>query len=107
MLNDPKIIKVGVDPICDASKLEEHYGITLCGTLDLRALAKELNYLPNGLAKLAETHLNFTYKNKRITLSNWHTKKLSYQQIRYAALDAIVVFLLFQKFHLELKTKRG
>lgn len=70
-------------------------------------MAKELNYPPTGLAKLAETHLKFTYKDMRIILSDWYAKHLSEGQIQYAALDSIVVLLLFQKFHAELQNKKG
>lgn len=71
-------------------------------------MAKELNYSPTGLAKLAETHLKVkAYKDMQIILSNWYAKHLSAGQVRYAALDAIVVLLLFQKFHTELQNKKG
>ncbi|EDS34527.1 3'-5' exonuclease [Culex quinquefasciatus] len=100
LLNDPKIIKAGVESIRDAQFLDQDYGFTVQGAIDLRFLYPQTHQQqPIGLAALAEKELHvYLNKDKAITLSGFNQPILSYEQIQYAAGDAIVGANLFDKF---------
>ncbi|XP_039453602.1 exonuclease 3'-5' domain-containing protein 2-like isoform X2 [Culex pipiens pallens] len=100
LLNDPKIIKAGVESIRDAQFLDQDYGFTVQGAIDLRFLYPQTHQQqPIGLAALAEKELHvYLNKDKALTLSGFNQPILSYEQIQYAAGDAIVGANLFDKF---------
>ncbi|XP_074146574.1 exonuclease 3'-5' domain-containing protein 2 isoform X1 [Sminthopsis crassicaudata] len=100
ILEDSKILKVGVGCREDASKLFQDYDLTVRGCLDLRNLAmkQRRDLLQNGLSlkSLAETILNFPL-NKSLLLrcSNWDAEELTEEQVAYAARDAQISVALF------------
>lgn len=102
-LNDPSIVKAGVASIRDAQYLAEDYGFIVQGAIDLRFLYPESSpQQPNGLAALADRELHvYLSKDKSITLSGFNQSFLSYDQIQYAAGDAIVGANLFNKYWLQ------
>ncbi|XP_062564694.1 exonuclease 3'-5' domain-containing protein 2-like [Armigeres subalbatus] len=101
LLNDPNILKVGVEPLEDGSKLRHDYGITMQGTMDLQVLAHQLKIPePYGLKSLAKKMLEYEMdKNWHIAASNWEKLRLSARQVDYAAKDAIVGLEIFRVFN--------
>lgn len=99
LLEDFRIIKVGVVPCNDAKYLSHDYGVRVASTLDLRHLAELRQFKPAGLAKMSITHLNVALdKNWRLACSNWENAQLTDQQVAYAAKDAHVAIELFKVF---------
>lgn len=99
LLEDFRIIKVGVVPLDDAKYLNHDYGVCVASTLDLRHLAELRAFKPAGLAKMSKTHLNVELdKNWRLACSNWESPQLSDQQVAYSAKDAHVAIELFKVF---------
>ncbi|XP_036592815.1 exonuclease 3'-5' domain-containing protein 2 isoform X2 [Trichosurus vulpecula] len=100
ILEDSRILKVGVGCREDASKLLQDYDLIVRGCLDLRNLAmkQRRDLLQNGLSlkSLAETILNFPL-NKSLLLrcSNWDAEELTEEQVAYAARDAQISIALF------------
>lgn len=100
LLEDPDIIKLGVQPIDDAKKLLQDYAIKVNGTFDIRFLALLANHKAEGLAKLSKAILDIELdKNWRITCSDWEATALSSSQIDYAAKDAFVAIEIFKKLY--------
>ncbi|XP_049857544.1 exonuclease 3'-5' domain-containing protein 2 isoform X2 [Schistocerca gregaria] len=97
ILEDSRILKVGVAPTDDAKYLFRDYGVSVRGCLDLRHLlaAKGLT-ISGGLAGLAENilgvHLN---KDWKIRCSDWERDHLTQEQCEYAALDALAAYEIF------------
>lgn len=99
LLEDYRIIKVGVVPLDDAKYLKNDYGLNVTSTLDLRHLAEKCKFKPAGLGRMSKAHLNVVLdKNWRLACSNWENGKLTEQQIMYAAKDAHVAVELFKVF---------
>ncbi|XP_007473168.1 exonuclease 3'-5' domain-containing protein 2 isoform X1 [Monodelphis domestica] len=100
LLEDSRILKVGVGCWEDASKLLREYDLTVRGCLDLRNLAmrQRRDLLPNGLSLkfLAETILSFPLdKSPLLRSSNWDAEDLTKEQVAYAARDAQISVALF------------
>ena len=91
LLELPSLVKVGVGIGNDGTKLRADYGVRAAGLLDLSAAASLV--LPDGvrswsLAELCERTLGGRLcKSNELRCSDWEAQ-LSYEQIRYAALDA-------------------
>ncbi|XP_058825512.1 exonuclease 3'-5' domain-containing protein 2-like [Topomyia yanbarensis] len=100
LLDDPSILKVGVAPDEDAKLLKTDYNLTVASILDIRHLAKKIDFPPPyGLGDLAENALGFTMdKDWRIRASNWERSDLTDRQIKYAANDVHVAVELFEVF---------
>lgn len=95
LLENEKIIKVGVVPEKDASLLYSDYGVITRSTLDLRFLYSTRK----GLAGLSKDILNITLdKNYKIRCSDWEAAELSRKQVYYAAMDAFVAVEIFKKW---------
>ena len=98
VLEDRRIIKVGIAIEDDVKKLSADHGITVQGWMDLRNLALQENVIAtirgHGLAGLSKTLLGIELKKNK-TLSNWETETLSEKQVEYAASDALVGMLIF------------
>uniref|UniRef100_W8B176 Exonuclease 3'-5' domain-containing protein 2 n=1 Tax=Ceratitis capitata TaxID=7213 RepID=W8B176_CERCA len=98
ILEDDKVIKVGVAPQDDAYKLSFDYGVGVASTLDLRCLAALVDEKPEGLAKMAKSLLNVELdKNWRLSCSDWEAKVLREKQLEYAANDSLVAVKIFEK----------
>lgn len=87
LLANPKIIKVGVGLNYDLRMLRELRDFTPQGFVDLAPLARQRGINQGGLRGLAASVLGLRI-SKSARTSNWDTKELSQQQIRYAATDA-------------------
>lgn len=87
LLANPKIIKVGVGLNYDLRMLRELRDFTPQGFVDLAPLARQRGINQGGLRGLAASVLGLRI-SKSARTSNWDTKELSPQQIRYAATDA-------------------
>ncbi|XP_029732174.1 exonuclease 3'-5' domain-containing protein 2-like [Aedes albopictus] len=98
LLDDSRILKVGVEPLGDGSKLHHDYGLAVQGTVDLQTLAHHLDISPPyGLKALAKSVLGFEMVKKRqVALSNWEKPQLKARQIDYASKDAIVGLEIFR-----------
>lgn len=103
LLEDDNVIKVGVAPQDDAKKLSHDFGVGVSNTFDLRFMAVMAGHQPEGLGKLAKTHLNFMLdKNWRLVCSNWEAPQLEPVQLNYAANDALAAVAIFQKLSKDL-----
>ncbi|AVN99308.1 putative protein P25 [Pistachio ampelovirus A] len=98
MLESNEVEFTGVEVNEDLRKLRDDYGVQFKGrTIDTRDLAARTccddRYLKSGLKTLTEqfmgTHLS---KDINVTLSNWEKHMLSFEQIKYAAIDAYVSY---------------
>ncbi|KAF3457010.1 hypothetical protein FNV43_RR01667 [Rhamnella rubrinervis] len=98
-LANPVFTFVGVGVKDDADKLLDDYKLGVGCTLDLAQTAAEkfqvADFGRRGLKRLAMELIGKDMeKPKHVTLSDWDTKKLSYEQIEYASIDAYVSFEL-------------
>ena len=104
VLGDASLFKSGVGVLDDARKLFLDYGIVVAGCVDPAAVMLHRRWeAPHGLSlrALAQQWLAMpTWKNKRVTLSNWEAAPLSHKQQIYAALDAWVGWRLFHVMQL-------
>lgn len=104
ILKDKTILKVGISPKQDASRLAKDYRLEVNGTLDLVRLAKKCQYKGTGLANLAEEVLNVKLPFKKSGLvvtklhNGWEKDTLNDENIKYAANDVHVSIELFKKF---------
>ncbi|RXG53225.1 putative 3'-5' exonuclease, partial [Armadillidium vulgare] len=91
MLENRKILKVGVACEMDGSYFAEDYNIK--GWLDLRHLAVEDEFrnCKLGLKSLAKHYLGISLlKSRKLRVSDWDSRSLTHGQVTYAAEDAIV-----------------
>ncbi|XP_053694447.1 uncharacterized protein LOC128742199 [Sabethes cyaneus] len=100
LLSNNDILKVGIDILNDVRTLETDYNIKVSNVLDLRHLAHKANIsVTDGLAGLARTILQIDLdESQRVNASNWSRKKLSLEQIAYAANTVYFSVLLFERF---------
>eukprot|EP00118_Oscarella_pearsei_P014631 m.126458 g.126458 ORF g.126458 m.126458 type:complete len:345 (+) comp37899_c0_seq1:40-1074(+) len=107
ILEDKSVIKLGVAVCDDATRLRKDYGVNMRGCLDLRHMAVRCKYgwgsesvldRAKGLKSLASTVLDVAMdKSFRVRCSNWRAQALTDQQVLYAANDAYVAVLIFEK----------
>lgn len=98
ILANPKQLKVGFGLKNDAHLLRKK-GVDLKGIVDLAKSFKSFGIehqigVRTAMALLFQ--VNF-HKNKKISTSNWSKKKLSSEQIYYAAADAYAPVLIIQE----------
>jgi len=94
ILSDPDRIKAGVAVRDDILGLKRLNDFTEAGFVDLGEISKAIGLQTNGLRNLAVNLLGFRI-SKSCQKSNWGKKRLSKQQIAYAATDAWVSRLLW------------
>jgi len=87
LLSNPDIIKAGVAPAHDITKLKELHEFEAGGFVDLSDLAKELDLKNHGLRGLVAVIMGYRI-SKQAQTSNWSSDKLTQKQIMYAATDA-------------------
>lgn len=110
-MKDKSILKVGISPNQDASRLAKDYRLEVNGTLDLTRLAKKCQYKSEGLANLAREVLNVKLPLKKDGLivrklhSEWEKDTLNGENIKYAANDVHVSIELFKMFEKKLSAK--
>ena len=111
MMEDSSITKVGVSIKADCTRLRKHLGIDTKGMLELSHLYKlvkfserkefgEINRRLVSLAKQTQEHLHLPMYKGDVRISDW-SKKLSLEQIMYAASDSYAGLQLF--YTLEMK----
>jgi len=93
ILSDPERIKAGVAVRDDILGLKRLTDFTEAGFVDIGEISKSIGLQTNGLRNLAVNLLGFRI-SKSCQKSNWGKKRLSKQQIIYAATDAWVSRLL-------------
>jgi len=105
ILANKNIIKCGVGIADDAKKLFDDWQINVVNCVELN----HLNLYPNddgrgrvmytSLKKLCEQVLGYPMKmkSKKMTMSNWAKQNLKPKQIMYAAEDAMIGYLIFDK----------
>ena len=98
ILNDPKIIKVGIGTRDDVRTLKRDYGCTPKNVVDLNILAKSRGFKSIGAKKLTAIVLGFRIA-KGGWRSNWEHKKLTESQISYAATDAWICHQIYRALH--------
>lgn len=96
-LADDRFTFVGVGIDGDVERLSDDHDISVGHTTDLRGLAAEKMNRPElnqkGLARLAEEVLGVEVrKPRRVTMSRWDQRDLTFDQIKYAAVDAFLSF---------------
>jgi ribonuclease D len=94
ILSNPVIVKTGVAVRDDIIGLKRLNDFTDAGFVDIGEISKTIGLQTNGLRNLAVNLLGFRI-SKSCQKSNWGKKKLSPQQIIYAATDAWVSRQLF------------
>ncbi|KAH7409096.1 hypothetical protein BKA64DRAFT_704885 [Cadophora sp. MPI-SDFR-AT-0126] len=111
MMEDNSITKVGVSIKADCTRLRKYLGIDTKGMLELSHLYKlvkfserkefgEINRRLVSLSKQTQEHLHLPMYKGDVRISDW-SKKLSLEQIMYAASDSYAGLQLF--YTLEMK----
>ena len=102
-LEDPTILKVGVQIRGDAHKMTRDFGVRVGGISELRDLARAVADSSGrrpasfSLSALTEWTLNRALpKNKGERVSNWEASTLTEEQVMYAALDAWASLLVYE-----------
>lgn len=101
LLAAPHIAKVGVGIHEDAQRLNASFGLECRGCLDLRAFHQHLTSAGTstapGLKGLAG-HVGIPVgKEHAVRVSDWQGDRLTDAQVQYAAEDALIALLIFQR----------
>ena len=99
LLADDKIIKVGVGVRDDIIALQKRLHFTPGGFIDLAEKTRISKSLSLSLRSLCGMYLNQRL-SKGAKVTNWESPVLSESQARYAANDAFVSLLIFEKMFL-------
>ncbi|KAI3936453.1 hypothetical protein MKX01_014422 [Papaver californicum] len=96
-LGNPSFTFVGVGIDEDVEKILYDYELGISNTVDLRNLAAQkmnkIELKKMGLGDLTEAVLGLNLvKRKKVTMSRWNAEYLTYDQVLYACLDAVVAF---------------
>lgn len=97
ILAAPGIIKSGVSVRDDLKGLKEHFEFEEAGFVDLGDVAKKMDMRTHGLRNLTANLLGKRI-SKGAQCSNWAREVLSTKQIIYAATDAWISRVLYQRF---------
>lgn len=98
-LADLNITFVGVGIQEDVRKFKNDYGVDCRNVVELGPLAANVLGSPaRGLSELALTVVGLEVEKPiDVTLSDWSARALSFEQIKYAAIDAYAAFLIGKK----------
>ncbi|CAO1948419.1 unnamed protein product [Urochloa humidicola] len=101
-LGDRGVRFVGVGVAADAERLSDDHELHVANAVDLRGLAAEGMGRPElcqaGLRAVVAAVMGVDLvKPQRVTMSRWDASCLSYEQIRYACIDAFVSFEVGRK----------
>jgi len=101
-LGDRGVRFVGVGVAADAERLSDDHELVVANAVDLRGLAAEGMGRPDlrqaGLRAVVAAVMGVDLvKPQRVTMSRWDASCLSYEQIRYACIDAFVSFEVGRK----------
>ncbi len=98
ILENPKIIKVGVAISDDIKALKKLSDFKEQGFVDLAEVAKQKQITNFGLRALTAIFLKGRL-SKKAKISNWQRETLTSAQIKYAACDAVVGYLIYKKMN--------
>ncbi|MDR1153598.1 MAG: 3'-5' exonuclease domain-containing protein 2 [Bacteroidales bacterium] len=98
LLSDPHILKIGAAIKNDIDVLRRSAKIQPCGFIDLQDMVQKFNIKNIGLAKMAGIVLGVRI-SKSQQLSNWENDILTEAQQRYAATDAWMCYLIYEKLN--------
>ena len=96
LLRHPAPLKTGVSIADDIADLRKRAEFEPAGFLDLGTVAEQAEMHTRGLRNLSANLLGFRI-SKSAQTSNWARPDLTEKQIRYAATDAWVGYLLFHR----------
>jgi len=96
ILSDKNIIKTGVAIRDDIKALKKLRNFTPNGFVELQKYSDDLGIEDNGLKNLSGNVLGFKI-SKGARLTNWDNDKLTENQQKYAATDAWVSYLIYDK----------
>ncbi|XP_028765124.1 Werner Syndrome-like exonuclease [Neltuma alba] len=104
-LTDSNFTFVGVQVKNDIKKLRKEYGIECSNGVDVLEVAKREwpeKFSRSGLKHLAKELVGLEMKkNKKVTMSEWHVRDLSYEQVEYACIDAYASYWIGHKLLVE------
>lgn len=98
MLENERILKVGVGVDLDAKYLFTDYRVSCKSTFDLRYMAVLAKCEPGRLAKMSEDYLKLKLNKEYTPYYDWDRGDLSGEAIEYAAKDAEAAIKLFKYF---------
>ncbi|OFY59898.1 MAG: hypothetical protein A2Y87_05765 [Bacteroidetes bacterium RBG_13_46_8] len=96
ILENPKILKIGVAIHDDLKSLNHIKPMKTDGFIDLQQYVARFNIEDKGLKKLTANILGFRI-SKRYQTSNWEEDVLSLPQLEYAATDAWVCYEIYRR----------
>ena len=96
LLSDNLIIKVGIALHDDMRELNGIKEFECNNIIDLNKKAEQLGFKSIGAVKLSILVLGFRI-SKKARLSNWENPFLTTDQVNYAATDAWICYLIYQK----------
>ncbi|RKP25448.1 ribonuclease H-like domain-containing protein, partial [Syncephalis pseudoplumigaleata] len=100
-LEDPRMLKTGVNVSGDAGRLNREFSLKTAGLVELgtnaRYVLPELESIARPtLARLTSHLLNRSLDKGPVRTSNWERMQLSPEQKEYAATDAYVSYKLYR-----------
>ena len=96
LLSDPKILKIGVAIKNDMDVLKRKVKLKPDGFIDLQNMVQQFDIKCAGLSKMAGIVLGVRI-SKAQQLSNWENYMLTPAQQRYAATDAWMCYMIYEK----------
>ncbi|KAF0927802.1 hypothetical protein E2562_036222 [Oryza meyeriana var. granulata] len=92
-LADDRVVFVAYGVRSDCRKLEEHHGLEVARTVELRAVPGIGN---TSMERMAEEHLGWggVSKPREVGTSRWDARRLTKMQVQYACVDAYLSFRL-------------
>ena len=96
LLSDPAILKIGAAIKNDLDVLKRSAKLKPCGFVDLQDMMHQFDIKSTGLAKMAGIVLGVRI-SKSQQLSNWENHILTPAQQHYAATDAWMCYLIYER----------
>ena len=96
LLADPNILKIGAAIKNDLDVLKRSAKLTPRGFIDLQQMVQQFDIKSAGLTKMAGIILGVRI-SKAQQLSNWENHMLTPAQQRYAATDAWMCYMIYEK----------
>ena len=102
LLADPNIVKIGTAIKNDMDVLKRAVKLKPNGFIDLPEMVRQFDIKSSGLSKMAGIVLGVRI-SKSQQLSNWENTRLTPAQQRYAATDAWMCYMIYEKLMEELE----